>query len=271
MPAKNCWLALLVCLGLAACGEPIVPRTPEAFYNLAKQQLANGQYRAASDSLQRVAETDPSGELGRRALVLRTALLGGMTGGFQRIGESYLAGYKQTQSPQLRVVAMDYFSRARGWTLELVDVLDLALKQPTTSPFRVDYWPAPASGAEALQKARKGQLLSDTELETAERAAVQAGLAEVLSSLTGQSGAVGSQSEVQPAVFYLGAAQVLARLTEIFRPEALDEQRMTQLLRERAATLARQAAQLAQAAGDQKTQAGAEQLLQQVEGVQKKR
>jgi hypothetical protein len=191
-----------------------------------------------------------------------------MTGGFQRIGEDYLAGYKQSQSPQLRVVALDYFSRARGRSLELVDVLEQTLKQPATSPFQVDYWPASVSGAEALQKARQGQLLSDKELEAAERAAVRASLAEALSSLTGRTGA---PAEAEPAVFYLGAAQVLVRLADIFRPEALDEQRMTQLLRERAATLARQAAQLAQAAGDQKTQAGAEQLLQQVEGVQKKR
>ncbi len=271
MPAKNCWLALLLCLGLVACGEPIVPRTPEALYNLAKQQLANGQYRAASDSLQRVAETDPSGELGRRALVLRTALLGGMTRGFQRIGEEYLAGYKQTQSPQLRTVAMDYFSRGRGRSLELVDVLEQALKQPTTSPFRVDYWPAPATGGEVLQKARHGQLLSDTELETVERAAVQGSLAEVLSGLAGPTGAPGAPTDIEPAVFYLGAAQELVRLTEIFRPEALDERRLTQLFLERAATLARQAGQLAQARGDRKTQASAEQFLQQYEGAPKKR
>ena len=271
MPAKNCWPALLLCLGLVACGEPIVPRTPEAFYNLAKQQLNNGQYRAASDSLQRVTETDPTGELGQRALVLRTALLAGMTAGFQRIGEDHLAGYKQTQSPQLRVVAMDYFSRARGRSLELVDVLEQTLKQPTTSPFHVDYWPAPATGAEALKKPRQGQLLSDTELETAERAAVQSSLAEALSTLTGQTGAPGTQIEVQPAVFYLGAAQVLVRLTDIFRPEALDDRRMAQLLHERAATLARQAGQLAQSKGDQKTQTAAEQLLQEHEGGPKKR
>ena len=270
MPAKNCWLALLLCLGLAACGEPIVPRTPEALYNLAKQQLTNGRYRAASDSLQRVTETDPTGELGRRALVLRTALLGGMTRGFQSIGEEYLAGYKKTQSPELRTVAMDYFSRSRGRSLELVDVLEQALKQPTTSPFRVDYWPAPAAGG-ALQKARQGQLLSETELLAAERATVQRSLAEVLSGLAGQTGAPGTQTDIEPAVFYLGAAQELVRLTDIFRPEALDERRMTRLLLERAATLARQAAQLAQAKGDRKTQASAEQLLQQYEGALKKR
>ena len=271
MPAKTSRLALLLCLGLGACGEPLVPRTPEALYNLAKQQLTNGQYRAASDSLQRVTETDPTGELGRRALVLRTALLGGMTRGFQSIGEEYLAGYKKTQSPELRTVAMDYFSRSRGRSLELVDVLEQTLKQPTTSPFRVDYWPVPAAGGEALQKARQGQLLGETELQTAERATVQGSLTEVLAGLAGQTGAPGTQTDIEPAVFYLGAAQELVRLTDIFRPEALDERRMTQLLLERAATLARQAGQLAQARGDRKTQASAEQLLQQYEGALKKR
>lgn len=270
MPAKN-WLALLLCLGLVACGEPIVPRTPEAFHNLAKQQLNNGQYRAAADSLRRATEMDPTGELGRRALVLRIALLGGMIRGFQSIGEEYLAGYKQTQSPELRTVAMDYFSRARGRSLELLDGLEQALKQPTTSPFRVDYWPAPTSGGETLQKARHGQALSEVELTAAERAAVQRSLAETLGGLTGKSGAPGTETEVEPALFFLGAAQELVRMTSLFRPEALDERRLSQLSLERAATLARQAEQLAQASGNQKIQAEAGQVLRQCEDALKKR
>jgi hypothetical protein len=270
MPAKN-WLALLLCLGLVGCGEPIVPRTPEAFHNLAKQQLTNGQYRAAADSLQRVTEMDPTGELGRRALVLRIALLGGMIRGFQSIGEDYLAGYQQTKSAELRTVAMDYFSRARGRSLELLDGLEQALKQPTTSPFRVDYWPAPAAGGEALQKARHGQTLSETELTAAERAAVQRSLAEVLSGLTGKTGAPGEETDVEPAIFFLGAAQELVRMTSLFRAEALDERRLTQLSFERAATLARQAEQLAQAGGNQKVQAEAGQVLRQCEEALKRR
>ena len=276
MHARNRWsrglaFALLLCLGLIACGEPLVPHSPQAVYNLAKEQLTNGQYRAAADSLRRVTETDPTGEIGRRALVLRTALLGGMARGFQSVAEDYLAGSKQAQAAQLRIVAMDYFSRARGRSFEMVDELERVLKQPTTSPFRVDYWPAAPPGGDALQKVRQGQPLSEAELPAAERATVQRSLAEVLSALAGQTGTPGNDTDIEPAVLYLGAARELVRLTDIFRPEALDERRMTQLYLERAATLARQAAELAQARGDQKTQAGAEQLLQECEGAFKKR
>ncbi len=270
MRVKNL-LALLLCLGLVACGEPIVPHTPEAHYNLAKQQIANGQYRAGVDSLKSATETDPTGELGRRALVLRIALLGGMTRGFQSIGEEYLAGYKQTQSAEMRTTAMDYFSRARGRSLELLDGLEQALKQPTASAFRVDYWPAPATGGDALQKARHGQPLSEAELTAAERAAVQRTLGEVLSGLTGKTGAPGAETEAEPAVFFLGAAQELVRMTSLFRPEALDERQLTQLSLERAATLARQAEQLAQTSGNQKVQAEAGQVLRQCEEALKKR
>src|SRR3989338_4870339 len=39
---------------LAACGEPIVARSPEALYALAQQQIANASYSPAADTLARV-------------------------------------------------------------------------------------------------------------------------------------------------------------------------------------------------------------------------
>ena len=271
MPTKTS-LTLLLCLSLVGCGEPIVARTPNAVYNLAKQQLDNGQFRAAGDSLQRVMELDPNGEFGRRALVLRTALLAAMTRSFQSLGEDHLAGYKQGQSPELRTVGMGYFSRARGRALELMDVLEQALKQPATSPYRVDYWPAAPTSTDALQKARQGQALSETELNAAERAAMQRSLGEALNSLAGKTGAPGgAEAEVEPAVFFLGAAKELVRLASLFQHEALNERALSRLSLERAATLARQAEQLAQAAGNQKIQAEAGEILRQCEEALKKR
>ena len=137
-------LALLVCLGFIACGEPLAPHSPQEFYNLAKAQLAKNQYRAAADSLQSAAQADPTGETGREAMVLRMALLAGMAGGFQHVAEEHLAGYKQTRAEPLRTVAMDYFNRARGRSFEMVDELERVLKLPTASPFHVDYRPATA-------------------------------------------------------------------------------------------------------------------------------
>lgn len=270
MPATN-RLALLLLLGLVACREPSVPRTPKDFYYLSKERLSSGQYRAAADGLKRATETDATGDLGRRALALRIALLSGTARGFQSIGEEYLAGYQQKKAPELRTMAMDYFSRARGQSLELLDALEQALKQPTTTPFRVDYWPAPVAVGAPLQKARQGQLLSEAESTAAERAAVQQGLAEALTGLTGKTGLSGAEIEVEPAVFFLGAAQELVRMTSLFRAEALGEQRLTQLTLERAATLARQAEQLAQTGGNPKVQAEAGQVLRQCEEALKKR
>jgi hypothetical protein len=100
---------------------------------------------------------------------------------------------------------------------------------------------------------------------------VQRSLAEVLSGLTGKTGAPGEETDVEPAIFFLGAAQELVRMTSLFRAEALDERRLTQLSFERAATLARQAEQLAQAGGNQKVQAEAGQILRQCEEALKRR
>ncbi len=85
------------------------------------------------------------------------------------------------------------------------------------------------------------------------------------------AGLGGAGTAVEPAVFYLGAARELVETIALYAPARLNESRMVGLYNERAAGIARHAAQLAQTKGDRRTQEAAEQLVQRCQEALAKR
>ena len=230
---------------LAACGEPIVARSPEALYALAQQQIANASYSPAADTLARVVLAGPESEPARRARVLRLALLGGMARGYQQVGESYLAGSKSAgaaaYASQMRTIALDYFGRARGSSLEMMDALDRMLREPASPLSGADISLAAAAAERAvLAQVRQGQWVEDAIRLRAERAEVGEQVRQVLAGFAGTGG-----KEVDPAALYLAAARELLTLSGIFGPEGLREPRSLRLYHERALQLAERAGELA--------------------------
>lgn len=273
---KPVLLAGLGALLLAACGGPIVPRSPEALYVLAREQMANSNYYPASDSLARVAREAPFTDWGRRARVLQIALLGGMARGYKQFAESYLAGSRQAgaaaYASQMRSMAMDYFGRARGRSLEMVEALDHLLREPSTQPLRVDI-PLPAAaeaGGGALARVRQGTRLEDDERLRVEQQELTQGFAGMLATLGGAGDDLaqararfqGSVVELDPAAFYLGAARELLAMSSIYGPEALGDRRLFRLYHARALAAAERAAQLAAAQGNARLREEAERLQQ---------
>ena len=230
---------------LTACGEPIVARSPEALYAVAQQQIANANYSPAADTLARVVLAGPESEPARRARVLRLALLGGMARGYQQVGESYLAGSRSpgaaAYASQMRTMALDYFGRARGSSLEMMDALDRMRREPAGPLLGVDL-SLPAAGAEraVLVQVRQGQWVEDAIRLRAERAEVGAQVREMLAGFAGTGG-----NEIDPAALYLAAARELVTLSGIFGPESLREPRSLRLYHERALQLAERAGELA--------------------------
>lgn len=279
------WLGAAVCAWLLlSCGEPIVPRTPEALYSLAKAQLTNANYVPAVDTLGKVTEESPQSEPGRRAQVLRIAVLSGLARGFKEIGESCLAGRQKAGTAQyaseMRSVAMDYFSRARGHSIEMVEALDYLIRYAPTGPFRVDFPlpEVPGGGSPVLAKVRLGNWVRTEELAQAEKEAVSQGLAQSLTRLAGAGEDVnqararfrGGEVEVDPAAFYLGVAQEIVDLSSIYGRDALQDPRMFRLFHERAAAAAERAAKLAGEKGDRKLQAESERLRRRCQDVLRK-
>ncbi len=262
-------LAALLLAGLAACDGPIVPRSPEALYSLAQQQLANSQFRAAGDTLKRISREFPATEQGRRAAPLYIALEGGLARGYQSMGDTYLAGHRQAgeapHAPQMRALAVDYFGRARGESIEMMEGVEWLMKQPPAEAFRLD---APVRTLEAtafLENVRAGKLIADAQRAQAEQQEIWRGI-QATGGVLGGAG-----TAVEPAAFYLGAARELVEAVALFGSDRLNETRMVGLYYERAAGVARHAAQLAQAKGDRRTQEEAEALVERCQEALAKR
>lgn len=277
------WAGLILCgLLVFGCAGPIVPRSPEALYDLAKAQLANANFTPAVDTLTKVSQEAPDSEPGRRAQVLRVALLGGMARGFKEIGETCLAGRQKAgaakYATEMRTVAMDYFGRARGRSIEMVEALDYLIRYTPTGPFRVDVpLPAvPGGGSPVLAKVRLGNWVRTEELAQAESEAVRLGLSQTLTRLAGAGDVNQARArfrgevELDPAVFYLGAAQEIVDISSIYGKDALQDVRLFRLFHERAAAAAEQAGKLAEKKGDRKLQAESERLRKRCLEVAKK-
>jgi len=246
-------LAGLLLVALAACDGPIVPRSPEALYSLAQQQLANSQFRAATDTLKRLSREFPTTEQGRQAAALHIVLEGGLARGYRSMGDAYLAGSKQTV--RLRAVGMDYFGRARGESIEMMESAEWLMKQPAAGAFRLDARPLPRQTVTFVYQVRTGKAIDDVQRAQSERAEIWEGIDATARAMGGTGAAV------EPAVLFLGVARELVEAVDLYDPKRLDETQMTRLYHERAAGLARHAAQLAQAKGDGSTQKEAEALV----------
>ncbi|MFQ5777649.1 MAG: hypothetical protein ACE5IP_06540, partial [Terriglobia bacterium] len=256
-------------------GGPLLSTTPPALYALAQEQIANANYSRAVDSLARAVRAGPQSQAAQRARVLRIALLGGMARGFSDLAASYLAGHGQAGDSEhasvLRSTAMDYFGRARGRSLEMVEALDALQRDPAAEPLRMAFQPLENLSADnpVLEQIRHGNPVSDKERRGAERERIQQGLAGMLVRLGGTERnpqrlwfhLAQGEVELDPAAFYLGAARELVEITKIYSPEALGDKRLTRLYHERAAALARRAAQLAEEKGDSKLRDEAGQFL----------
>jgi len=254
---------------LPSCSGPIVARSPEALFALAQEQIGNANYYPAADTLARVAREAPQSELGRRARLQRITLLAGMARAFADIAEAYLAGHQQAgaaaYSGQMRAIAMDYFGRSRGRSLEMIEALDALLREPLPGPVRLDFsFPASAPGSQMLARVRQGAWVDAAQLAPVEKDGLGPAMAESLAALAGGA------TDPSPARIYLGLARELLNLSSIYRPEALSDRRMVRLYHERAASAAGLAADIASKSGERAVEEESRRLIAQCQEILKK-
>lgn len=266
---KTLLAAALAAALLAACGGPIVARSPEALFVLAQEQIGNASYNPAVDTLARVAREAPKTDLGRRARLQRIALLAGMARAFREIGEAYLKGHEQAgaaaYSTQMRAIAMDYFGRSRGRSLEMIETLDALLREPLPGPVRFEFsLPAAGAASQTLVRVQQGNWVEAAQLGPLEKERLTTAMAQSRSALAG------SGIETSPARIYLGVAREILDLSSIYRPEALGDKRLVRLFHERAASAAGLAAELAANSGDHELEAESRQVVAQCQDELKK-
>lgn len=254
---------------LLACSGPIVARSPEALFALAQEQIGNANYYPAADTLARVAREAHNTDLGRQARLLRITLLTGMARAFRDIADAYLVGHQQAgaaaYSGQMRAIAMDYFGRSRGRSLEMIEALDALLREPLPGPVRLALsLPASASASQTLARVRQGTWVDAAELGPVEKDGLAAAMAQSRTALAGGA------TDPSPARIYLGLARELIDLSSIYRQEALGDRRLTRLFHERAASAAGLAAELAGKSGNRQLEEESRQLVAHCQDVLKK-
>lgn len=264
---------------LAGCGgEPIVARSPEALLRLAQEQCANRNYRAASDTLGRVLEQAPPGELAGRAHLFRLVLLGGMARGYQEMAEGYLEGARQAApaATELRTVAMDYFGRARGRSIEMVEAFDRFLREPRSAPLRLDLPLPDVPGGESgvLAKIRSGSRVAEEDQRAAEEEKIRQGLAVLMAEVLGAGEDVRAarartlgEATLEPDAVSLALAREMIEASRIYRKDALNDPRLLQLYYERAQAVAEGVAQRARERGEPRLQKEAEELARKCQGA----
>jgi hypothetical protein len=262
-------LTALAAALIAGCSGPIVARSPEALFALAQEQIANANYYPAADTLARVAREAPKTELGRRARLLRITMLAGMARAFRDIAEAYLEGHERAGAAayagQMRAMAMDYFGRSRGRSLEMIETLDALLREPLPGPVRLELsLPAAGPPSQTLARIRQGTWVDAAALGPVEKEELIGGLAQSRGALASGTAAA------SPARIYLGLAREILELSSIYRKEALGDRRLIRLFHERAASVANLAAELAAQSGERPVEEESRRLVAQCQDVLKK-
>jgi len=252
-----------------ACSGPIVARSPEALFALAQEQIGNGNYYPAADTLARVAREAHQTDLGRQARLQRISLLAGMARAFRDIADAYLEGHQQAgaaaYSTQMRTIALDYFGRSRGRSLEMIESLDALLREPLPGPVRLTLsLPTSGAAAQTLARVRQGTWVDTAQLPPVERDGLAA------SMMQSQAALAGGATDPSPARIYLGLAREIVELSSIYRQEALGDKRMTRLFHERAASAAGLAAELAAKSGERPLEEESRRLIAQCQETLKK-
>lgn len=248
---RAAWYTLAAAmLFLAACGGgPSPESTPEGQYKFAKEAIAGKNYVKALDTLEQVIKRGPDSDLAVRANLTRAALLAGMSEAYKRMAEAYMEGYKspsaRAYSSQMRKMAMDYYGMGRVRSVEYVEGFDRTAKHIQAEKTLTFDLPMPQTigrEATALEQVRHGKLLSDEERVKIEYEEVEAGLARAIAQMLGvgedlnaaRARLQGGSATVNPTGMLVAAGQRMCLLSAIFRPRALDDQRLDRAFHERA-------------------------------------
>lgn len=238
--------------GWTSCGEPIVYRGPVQLSQLAREQIVNGNYVAALDTLSRIVKESPDTDHALKASLLRVALLGGLARGYQRLGQIYLEGYDNAMSvdyrSELQRTAKDYFGQAQTRVLELVETLDALLPtvEGKTLVIDVPLLTVPAEENAAVVRLRAGRRLLDAERAQIEPEEIRRGLVEMMAALVGaaedparaRSLYAQGNTPLEPGTFFLAVGKELVELSGIFDRRALNNPNFHRLLHERAVVAA---------------------------------
>jgi hypothetical protein len=196
------WVAVLISLIAFSCstGNAPQPGTPAFYWAAAKETFASGDYLKTIDNLERV--TSSENEYTARALPWLLIMTSGMSRGYTALADAYEDGMRvnKADSTSFRRQMINYRSDAGRFALQFADAFAQFQKSKDENvPLGFSYPTGSAGAIPPLTKVANGILPAASELETAQKRALERGV----------------QMQTCQAV---GAPDDPAKTQEIFRP-----------------------------------------------------
>ncbi len=244
------FIAIAVCLTVIGCGGggPAAPLkgTPPFYWQAAKETFVVADYNKTRDHLEQLCKT--SNEFTGKAQPWLLVLNGGLATGYMELADSYESGARANRAnptPFRRLVSR-YRTNANSLALPFAEAFDKfqAGNKDASIPFA---FPVPTGNAAeigSVVRAAKGMLLPDSEIETAEMAALKRAVLLATCKAAGAKGDVAKTQElfkdpnpqVPRAAFLLYMASELYDFSQIYVPQKLDNPERIKMFCNRAVT-----------------------------------
>jgi hypothetical protein len=231
-------------LALVSCASGPAPNTPPWYWQAALDTYRTGDFAKAIDHLSAISE--PGGEYAARAQPFRLVLAAGVAAGYVDLAEAFEAGSRMNQNAatEFRRRMNVYRSQANRRALGFAEnFLAFRKADPGASvPIAFPYPGGSPLPVSELTKAGQGIVLSETELATAERRAIERAV------LMAACAAVGAEEDTAKAqqifsgedvtvpreTFLFATSKQLHQLSELYSPAKRNEPDRHKLLNEEA-------------------------------------
>ncbi len=232
---------VMVCFLANGCGTVQPNPTAEQYFAAAKANLQSRDYDTAIKNLDRVIQSAGDRPLGQEGMLFRAVLLTALAEGDMRMAEAYAQGAQANQGKpeyiQLYKLRRDYYGMAQAHMLNAMEAMLAQRQTIAAQPIQLDL---PATGGPAAEPAALGRIESgilvpvaernDAELECS-RIAVQrrfSSMAKASDDLTrGRATLAAEGVQIDPRAYLLDMSEELLRLSTIFGPRGLNEDRYT--------------------------------------------
>ena len=244
LPPLRILLVPCLTLTLISCATGPAPNTPPWFWQAAQDTYRMGDYLKAIDHLEPLIA--PGGEFTERAQPFRLVLTAGLARGYMDLAEAFEAGARMNEraATEFRRRMNVYRSQANRRAMNFAESF-LAFEKAGPGASIPIAFPYPSGNplpVAELTKAGQGIALSETELATAERRAVERAILMTACTAVGaeddtakaQQVFSGQNVTVPKETFLLAMAKQLHALSQLYTPAKMNEPDKLKLLNERA-------------------------------------
>lgn len=230
--------------GLISCASGPAPNTPPWYWQAALDTFRTGDFPKAIDHLSAISE--PGGEYAARAQPFRLVVAAGVATGYVDLAEAFEAGARinQKAATEFRRRMNVYRSQANRRVLSFAEnFLAFRKADPGASiPIAFPYPSGSPLPVAELTKAGQGIVLSETELATAERRAIERAVLMAACAAVGaeedtaraQQVFSGDNVTVPRETFLFAISKQLHQLSELYSPAKRNEPDRYKLLNEEA-------------------------------------